>query len=143
MKLKLNITFGPNRRSLPPFDREVAYGREDWWNKQLRLGSCYVQVLEGAAEVARVRLDDPGCINPDYAGVPELGPERLKIQYFEVAGDDMNRGVGTAAVRALEKRYPDRRLFVYSDADGFWGSLGWDRFEGERLVTLFIQPVRE
>lgn len=79
-----------------------------------------MQVLEGGVEVARVELDDPGGINPEYADVPQLGPERLEIQFFKVATAARNRGLGTRVMRALQERHPDRRLFAYSEeAHGF------------------------
>ncbi len=145
MTLELIDHFGGDRWWCPPFDRAVAYEWEDWWNTRRGFRNpWYVQVLRGGVEVARVELDDPGGINPEYAGVPELGPERLEIQKFEVARGARYLGVGTAVVRALEERHAGRRLFAYSDADGFWGSLGWDRFDHpERGATLFIQRVRE
>ena len=143
MTLELIDHFGADRWWRPPFDREVAYEREDWWNKPIRRGGAwYVQVLEGDAEVARVELDDLGGIGSDYVGVPELGGERLEIQLFEVARAARCRGIGKAVVHALEDRHADRRLFVYSDADGFWGSLEWDRFDPPRGATVFVQPAR-
>ncbi|AHD23990.1 GNAT family acetyltransferase (plasmid) [Rhodococcus pyridinivorans SB3094] len=133
----------------PPFDRTVAYQNEHWWNSGwvYEDSPWYVQVLEGAVEVARVELDDPGGINPEYAGVSELGPEQLEIQLIEVATAAQGRSIGTDIVRALEKRHPDRRFFAYSEgAHRFWTSLGWERFdhpEGEQFHRpLFIQPVR-
>lgn len=139
-----------NRYSwLAPFDCAVAYANEHWWDRPSVYGDpWYVQVLEDAAEVARVELDDPGGINPEYVGVPELGPERLEIQFIEVATLAQGRGVGTGVVRALEERHADRRLFAYSEeAHGFWASLGWERFDHSRGMQvyrpLFIQPVRD
>lgn len=130
----------------PPFDRATVYVNEHWWDRTCVYDDSpwYVQVLEVPAEVARVELDDPGGINPEYAGVPELGPERLEIQFIEVATTAQGRGVGTAVMRALEKRHADRRFFAYSEgAHEFWASLGWERFdhpEGEQFHRpLFIQ----
>ncbi|MEN2511146.1 GNAT family N-acetyltransferase [Gordonia polyisoprenivorans] len=130
----------------PPFDFEIDYENERWWDNVPYHFEApwYVQVLDDGAEVARVELDDPGGINPEYVGVPELGPERLEIQFIEVATAARGRGVGTWVVRALQQRHPDRRLFGYSEgAHRFWASLGWDRFdhpEGERFHRpLFIQ----
>lgn len=138
---------GASRYSwVPPFDFETAYENERWWDDVPYLfdDPWYVQVLEDDAEVARVELDDPGGINPEYANVPELGPERLEIQFIEVATAARGSGVGTQVVQALQQRHPDRRLFAYSEeAHDFWASLGWERFdhpEGERFHRpLFIQ----
>ena len=134
---------------LPPFDWSIAYENERWWDepRHYYVGQpWFVQVLGDGAEVARVELDDPGGINPEYAGVPTLGPERLEIQFIEVATASQGRRVGTEVVRALEDRYANRRLFAYSEeAHGFWASLGWDRFdhpEGAQFHRpLFIRPA--
>jgi GNAT superfamily N-acetyltransferase len=102
-------------------------------------------VLEDGVEVARVELDDDAGINPTYANVPTIGPERLEIQYIEVATAARERGIGARVVQALAERHPDRRLMAYSEgADGFWASLSWDRFdhpEGQFHRPLFIQPT--
>lgn len=129
----------------PPFDDEVVYEHPHWWNRQLGRDPWFVQVLEHGVEVARVEFDDPGGINPNYEGVPELGGERLEVQFIEVASADRGRKVATQVVRLLEKQHRDRRLFAYSeDADRFWASLSWTPFVhpdgGYR--TLFIQPLR-
>ncbi|WP_459979953.1 GNAT family N-acetyltransferase, partial [Mycobacterium avium] len=78
---------------------------ERWWDDVPYLFNdpWYVQVLEDGAEVARVELDDPGGINPEYIDVPPLGPERLEIQFLEVATAERGRGVGTRVVRALQE----------------------------------------
>jgi hypothetical protein len=133
---------------LPPFDWTVVYENERWWDepRHYYVGEpWFVQVLEDGDEVARVELDDPGGINPQYTGVPELGAERLEIQFIEVAVAARGGNTGTRVVRALELRHPARRLFAYSEeAHRFWASLGWERFdhpEGERFHRpLFIQP---
>lgn len=131
---------------MPPFDFDTAYENERWWDDVPYPfdDPWYVQVLEDGAEVARVELDDPGGINPEYADGPELGPERLEIQFIEVATASRRLGLGTRVVQALQERHPDRRLFAYSEeAHGFWASLGWERFdhpEGEQFRRpLFIQ----
>jgi hypothetical protein len=64
----------------PPFDRSVVYENERWWDepRYYSVGEpWFVQVREGGVEVARVEFDDPGGINPEYTGVPELGGQRL------------------------------------------------------------------
>jgi GNAT superfamily N-acetyltransferase len=134
---------------LPPFDWSVAHQNERWWDepRHYSVGEpWFVQVLEDGDEVARIELDDPGGINPQYANVPKLGAERLEIQFIEVATAARGRSVGMQVVSALERRHPDRRLFAYSEkAHEFWVSVGWERFdhpEGEQFHRpLFIQPA--
>jgi ribosomal protein S18 acetylase RimI-like enzyme len=62
-------------------------------------------------EVARVEIDDPGDINPDYTGVQTIGPERLAIQFIEVATAARGRKIGAQVVQMLAERHRDRRLF--------------------------------
>lgn len=130
----------------PPFDSTVAYQHPHWWNRQLGGKSWFTQVLANGVEVARVEFDDPGGINPNYEGVPELGDERLEIQFIEVSTAARGRGIGTQAVHLLEDRHRDRRLFAYSEeADHFWASVGWVPFydpgPGPVGRTLFIHPA--
>ena len=86
-------------------------------------------------------------VQPTYANVPVIGTERLEIQLIEVAAGVRGRGIGTCVVHGLAQMHPDRRLIAYSeDADTFWDSLGWDRFdhpEGPKFHRpLFVQPAR-
>jgi GNAT superfamily N-acetyltransferase len=132
---------------LPPFDWSIVYENERWWDEVRYYVDqpWFVQVLVDGVEVARVELDDPGGINPEYTAVPAIGSERLEIQFIEVARGAQGRGVGTQVVRALEERHADRRLFGYSEgADSFWTALGWERFDHADGFhrPLFIQPAR-
>ena len=132
---------------MPPFDWSMAYKNERWWDEVRYYvdDPWFVQVVENGVEVARVEFDDPGDINPDYTGVPTIGPERLEIQFIEVATAARGRKIGTQVVQMLAERHRDRRLFAYSqDADRFWARLSWDRFDhtdGD-WRALFIQPLR-
>lgn len=131
----------------PPFDSEIAYEHPHWWNRQLGDDPWFVQVLEHGVEVARVELDDPGGINPEYANVPKLGDERLEIQFIEVATAARGRGIGGQVVQVLMEQHPNRRLFAYSmDADWFWARLGWQPFYDSRRgpagSPLFIRPMQ-
>ncbi|ORM27839.1 GNAT family N-acetyltransferase [Williamsia sp. 1135] len=131
----------------PPFDVEAAYEHEQWWDTvPYPLGDpWYIQVVAGGMEVARVEMDNPGDVNPEYTDVPDLGPERLEIQFIEVANTAHRRGIGSRVVRALQERHADRRLFAYSEeADRFWTSLGWERFDHPNGLNrpLFISPPR-
>jgi GNAT superfamily N-acetyltransferase len=130
---------------MPPFAENVIYEHPHWWNRQLGEEPWFVQVFDQTgSEVARVEFDDPGGINPEYANVPDLGEERLEIQFLEVATAARGHGVGGQVVRRLMKRHLDRRLFAYSEgADRFWVSLGWESFEHSAggYRTLFVQPA--
>jgi hypothetical protein len=132
---------------IPPFDSTVPYANEHWWDDVPYLvdDPRYILVLEDGVEVARVELDDPGDINPDYVNVPTIGDERLEIQFIEVAAAACGRKIGTRVVVALAEQRRNRRLFAYSEAaDRFWASLGWEQFDhpdGD-WRALFIQPAR-
>lgn len=135
-------------RSWTPFASSEGYEYPDWWKDAGGTTGepWFVRVLEDGIEVARVKLDDPGGINPAYTDAPTLGPERLEIQFIEVTTAARRRKVATRVVHFLTKQLPRRRLFAYSEgADCFWGSLaGWRRFDHPdgRSRPLFIQPAR-
>jgi hypothetical protein len=133
---------------IPPFDWSVAYQNEQWWDdvRYYVDDPWFVQVLEDGVEVARVELDEDVEIE-HYPYVPTIGTGRLEIQLIEVAAGARSRGVGSRVAQGLTARHPDRRLLAYSEqADGFWASLGWERFDhpsGEPQFhrALFIQPA--
>ncbi|MBP2451911.1 MULTISPECIES: hypothetical protein [Mycobacteriaceae] len=132
---------------MPPFDVEVAYDNPQWWDEvPYHLDDPWsVQVLEDGVEVARVQFAEGGDVNPTYTGVPVVGAERLMIHRIEVAIAARGRKIGTQVIRGVEERNPDRRLIAYSEgADGFWASLGWERYihPTKRSRPLFIQPPR-
>jgi GNAT superfamily N-acetyltransferase len=141
-------TEATEKRSWTPFRSSWGYEHPLWWSTASgAIGDpWFVQVLEDGVEVARVQLDERGGANPTYTDVPVLGPERLKIQFIEVATAARLRGVGTRVVQGLMDRHPDRRLLAYSEgADRFWTRLGWDRFDYPgpgSSMPLFIQPAR-
>lgn len=135
---------------LPSFDWSVSYENDQWWSDvryYYVTEPWFVQVFEDGSEVARVEFDDPGGINPEYTDVPKLGKERLEIQFIEVAAAASRRGIGTRVVHGLTELYSNRRLFAYSEeADDFWASLGWQRFDhrdGQPQFhrALFIAPA--
>lgn len=125
------------------------FQKPHWWEEAgdwpMRGGWFFLVWLDGV-EVARVKLNDNGIGAWDDFGAPPLERAHggLQIERFEVAADHHRRGVGTAAVHALGAHFPDRRLAAYAmdDAERFWGSLGWDRYDrDERSDPLFVQPI--
>lgn len=104
--------------------------------------STFLRALEADSEVARIYLDDKVGID-HFAGVPQLGSTGLEVQFIEVHADHRLRGIGHAAIDCLYKRYPDRRLVAFSEgADGFWSSLGWNRYvHADPDKALYNQPL--
>ena len=85
-------------------------------------------------------------VNTVTRGPPRQRQFVLK-QLIEVATAQLRRKVGTRVVHDLMERHSGRRLFAYSEeADEFWASLGWQRFdhpEGPQFHRpLFIQSAR-
>ncbi|MEU4594831.1 GNAT family N-acetyltransferase [Micromonospora aurantiaca (nom. illeg.)] len=119
-----------------------------WWDYRSIDGVksyALLEVRQGGVEVARIELD-PGVVIDHYLGTPELGNAALEIELIEVAESHRRRGIGTKIIGALASRYPERRLLAFSEeADDFWASLGWTRYdhpEGPQLNRpLYIQPA--
>jgi ribosomal protein S18 acetylase RimI-like enzyme len=78
--------------------------------------------------VARVELDSAVHVD-HYEAAPHLGPTALEIQFIEVSSRFRRSGIGTEVVRELAARNPGRRLVAFSEADEFWASLGWYRYD--------------
>ncbi|WP_336794071.1 GNAT family N-acetyltransferase [Gordonia malaquae] len=119
---------------LPPFDDTAVYANEHWWDEPRYYYDApwFIQVLDSdGTEVARVELLDPGEVNLSYTDAERIGGSPLEICFFEVAQNAQGRGHGTAVVKALEQRFPDRVLLAYANTDvpEFWASLGWARFD--------------
>jgi hypothetical protein len=103
-----------------------------------------VQVLRDGDEVGRVQLEEKvGLVH--YGVDPYLESNALKIQLIEVSSTCRGQDIGTAIVRELETRNPDRTLVAFSmNTDDFWASLGWQRYDHPaeslpRSSPLFVQ----
>jgi ribosomal protein S18 acetylase RimI-like enzyme len=101
-------------------------------------------VLLDGIEVARVELDHD-FRGSKHVGAPRLGSGTLEIQFIEVAVSHRRRGVGAVVVRSLVAAHADRRFLALSEeADEFWASLGWDRYDywdgPHQYRPLFVQP---
>jgi hypothetical protein len=134
------------------FPFEHADGYTDQWWLEAEFGytnARWFSVQVDGLEVGRVKLDEGDVSIDHYTGTPCLGLAALQIEFIEVRGDYRLRGVGTSAVAALTEAFHGRRLVAFSEAaDGFWASLGWDRFEHPDHAAypwsyrvLFIQPA--
>jgi GNAT superfamily N-acetyltransferase len=117
-----------------------------WWEQSNIYGSAssYVDVRRYGVEVARVALDQTVATD-HYPGAPELGEHALEIQLIEVSSQHRRQGIATEVVRRIATAHPDRRLVAFSEeADAFWASLGWDRYDHTEWPTFyrpqFVQP---
>lgn len=136
---------GEDRYVWIPFQPSAEF-RESWWSDVPYMADVphYVPALLDGTEVARVELDH-GFEGSDHLGVPTLGTSALEIQLIEVAQRYRRQGVGAAVINRLASRHPERRLLAMSeDADEFWASLGWARYdhpEGPQFYRpLFLAP---
>ncbi|MET8907615.1 GNAT family N-acetyltransferase [Micromonospora sp. NPDC004551] len=110
-----------------------------WWSHRSLYGESRYSLLEvrsDGLEVARIELDTEVTFD-HYLGTPHLDGTALEIQLIEVAASQRRRGIGTKVLHALATRYPERRLVASSDeAEGFWASLGWTRFDRQKDAQL-------
>lgn len=142
---------GHDRYSWRPFQANGDFNPEWWELRHHQLDDpWYVLVIDDDGdEVARIELDDNGFDTANWLGAPELGEEMLEIQFFEVACRRRRQEIGKTAVALLANLHPGRRLCALSmDADWFWSSLGWSRYEhikqterGSQCSPLFVQPA--
>lgn len=129
-----------------PYSQNINFN-EDWWHRTRDLGVRYSlwSIFSGHVEVARLELDKE--VGYDhYAEVPDLGNEVLEIDFLVVAGPFRGKGVGRQSVNLVARRFAGRRLVAFSEeADGFWASLGWTRYdhpEGYLMYRpLFVAPL--
>lgn len=112
-----------------------------WWSKIVRGSERSVRHFSAMVwdqEVARIELVEKDRLNPDFIDVPSSSNGFLEISFFEVATPVRRRGLGTESIGAVAEAFTGRSLAAYSeDADGFWASLGWDRFEHGEDPQLF------
>lgn len=118
----------------------------EWWSRGTYLSDDphYVQALIEGVEVARVELDHE-FEGSDHLGAPDLGTSALEIQFFEVARSHRRRGIGSTVIQQLTGAYPQQRLLAMSEeADEFWLSLGWQRYDHPDCYyrPLFVAPAR-
>ncbi len=136
---------GLERYAWQPFANDDNF-TDHWWHRLWDLGSRYSlwsAWLEDA-EVARVELDQEVAYD-HYERVPDLGPDVLEIDFFEVSARCRGQGLGRLVVELIADRFPGRRLVAFSEeADGFWSGLGWTRYDHPRgfpaYRPFFVAP---
>jgi GNAT superfamily N-acetyltransferase len=120
------------RANYKPFSDDKSF--EDSWWSGVAWGygdgeTEFLSFQQGGVEVARAELSLDKRPNEDYQ-VPSTGRRFVQVEFFEVSEDHRSRGVGTRAMRAVAQRYPAQCILAYSEeADEFWSSLGWIRFQ--------------
>lgn len=138
---------GVGRYEWQPYAEDSNFTRH-WWHRLWDLGDRYSlwSASQSGVEVARVELDQEVSYN-HYDRVPDLGPGVLEIDFFEVSATMRARGIGRAVLHLITERFPDKRLVAFSEeADGFWSSLGWKRYDHPRgfpaYRPFFVAPER-
>jgi GNAT superfamily N-acetyltransferase len=138
---------GPDeeRYSWRPFEPNEHF-TDEWWDRANLFGDddTYIQATLDGAEVGRVHLDEQVWTS-HYAGAPDLGAVALEFQFIEIADDHRRSGIASELIGTIADMHPTRCLVAFSeDADEFWASLGWDRYdhpEGpDRYRPPFVQP---
>lgn len=103
-----------------------------WWDDEIygyEASQHFYAFFMGQHEVARVEIEVQDDLNPEYRRPAHPGPYAV-IHFFEVSKDHRRRRHGTAATQLIVGRYRGTPLVAFSeDADEFWGSLGWARYE--------------
>jgi GNAT superfamily N-acetyltransferase len=128
-----------------PFTANDAFEHDHWWDhvSLFRDAFAYIEVRRGGIEVARVQLDDD-LHGGDYVNL--RGQNVLQVDLIEVATPYRRQGIATDVIGLLTDEYPDHRLAALSeDADDFWASLGWRRYDNRREPMsrpLYLQPPR-
>ena len=92
---------GQDKYAWQPFQPNTGDFNTDWWERRQPTleDPRYVQVIDDEGdEVARIELDDEGFETTDFAGAPDLGEERLEIQFFEVSSRRRGQEIGTRVV---------------------------------------------
>jgi GNAT superfamily N-acetyltransferase len=137
---------GVSRSTWRPFEPTLGFN-DAWWSRVPYATSAphFVTFSVGSTEIGRVELDHnwSGSL---HMNAPRLGAEALEIQLIEIAQDHRREGLGAAVVRRLAEEFPERRLLALSEeADSFWSSLGWDRYDygtpPHHYRPLFIEPA--
>lgn len=106
----------------------------------------FYEIHAGTEAVARLHLDWRTDSSVNWSGAPPLGAKALRIQMIEVAASLRGCGLGRAIVYEIQARHPDSRLIAMSvrEAEGFWSSLAWKRFEHAQdryYQRLFVGPA--
>jgi GNAT superfamily N-acetyltransferase len=130
------------RADYKPFSRDMSF--EDSWWSGVAWGyddgeTEFLSFQQGGVEVARAELSLDKRPNENYH-VPSAGRRFVQVEFFEVSEDHRGRGFGTRAMRAVAQRYAAQCILAYSEeADQFWSSLGWMRFQN--LASRNYRPL--
>lgn len=116
---------------------------DGWWDDAIygfEPSQHYYSLYDGQHEVVRVEVEVQDTLADEYELPVHPGPYAV-IHFFEVSEDHRRRGYGAEAVQLIDDRYEDMPLVAFSeDADLFWGSLGWSKFE-HKTEPLHSRPM--
>ena len=119
-------------RHFDAWDR-VRYSNDNHW---------YIKALINGVEVGRADMDEVVHLQ-EYGVDPDTQSKALEIQLIEVSSDHRLQGIARQILQQLSAQHPDRILVAFSEqADEFWSSMGWRRYDHPaepRNRPLFVQ----
>lgn len=140
-----NVPLGGTSLMFSPFEESPEFD-DDWWRvgrpvyESSRTVHNIQAVIQGHEVARALVVDDRAPVSAAY-GVPYDTAGFLEISLFETALSVRRYGVGAKVVKLVGRKFGDRPMIAFSeDADAFWASLGWERFDHEngRNRPLFI-----
>jgi ribosomal protein S18 acetylase RimI-like enzyme len=134
------------RSVLSPFEASEDFTQECWQASEV-IGSSasdrFYSFLLPGQEVVRMLIVDPAGALDGY-DVPQGLGNAVQIDFIEVAAGYRAQGYGSRAMELMQRHLPGRTVVALSGGDeGFWTSLGWQRYENSRggdHPSLFVSP---
>lgn len=117
-----------------PFGLEASGFDPVWWripsNTYRNTYHHWYHLVQGQNELVRVEVNTARSIRAgDYRGW-DWHEQVVEITFIEVRVDQHRLGLGSAVIRELALRYPERTLIAHPRrSDSFWQSIGFQRYE--------------
>lgn len=132
------------RAVLSPFEASEDFTQDCWQaNEDIAASAAdsFYSFSRAGEEVARMLLVDPAGPIDGYDVPPDL-EDAVHIDFIEVADGYRGQGLGSRAVELVQQLFPGRTFVALPGGnEGFWESLGWQRYEhsqGAPHPPLFV-----
>lgn len=111
-----------------PFSEVPGFTRAWWSEGRPPAGQHWLSFELDGLEIARAQVDPK---SDDFEKMGDLVSSGwvVKVCFFEVHENARGRGLGTAAVLAIQERYAGELLIALSvESPGFWAAVGWEEW---------------